>query len=240
MPSIVSSQGESDFAPLAAGTHIGRCYQVVNIGLQSSGPWDPKNKHYIAFEVVSERVTWTDKEKVEHEGPAIIGSRYTSSLSPKAILRQHLESWRGQRFTDAELAAFDLFDLVGAPALISVVHSEDGKFANISSLMRLPKGMVCPPAELPPVAYDPSDANAQEAFAALTQRMQETVLKGQQAPEDAAPRQAPATGGVYVPQPLSENLLPGSQVHRDRRNGTAALAPPPPALVDDFDDEIPF
>lgn len=240
MPSFVQSMGESDFTPIPAGTYVGRCYQVVNIGLQASGPWAPKNKHYIAFEVPSERITWKDKEQVEHEGPAIIGSRYTSSLSPKAILRQHLESWRGRRFTDDELANFDLFNLIGAPALISVVHSEDGKYANITALMRLPQGMVCPDAELPTIAYDPADPSAGQAFEALTKRMQDTVMKGQEVPPaPEAPAPAPSHSGVYTPQPMSESPVPGHMIHQQKMDQR------PSPFRDhvtgaDFDDDIPF
>lgn len=247
MPSVVSSQGESDFTPLSPGTHVGRCHQVINIGMHASGPWSPKAKHYIGFEVPSERVTWTDKEGVEHEGPAIIGSRYTSSLSPKATLRQHLESWRGALFTDEQLKAFDLFHLIGQPALISVVHSEDGKYANITSIMRPPQGIVCPPAELPQIAYDPSDPNAHVAFAQLTQRMQETVTRGQeQSPVIAAPGGAPGAGHVYVPPPMSENPAPGYATPPRLRppNGIPPTSPPGHfaghTQGQEFDDDIPF
>lgn len=235
MPSIVSSQGESDFTPLPAGTYIGRCYQVINLGLQAAGPWEPKNKHYIGFEVPAERITWKDKEGIEHEGPAIIGARYTSSLSPKAILRQQLETWRGRVFTEAELAKFDLFNLIGAPAMISVVHSEDGKYANITGLMRLPQGMVCPPVELPPVAYDPTDPQANIAFAALTKRMQETVIRGQELAESASAAPPP-----MPPTPTPGHLTPSAIMPNGR--GSMMAPPPQPAVPHsaDFDDDIPF
>lgn len=246
MPSIVRSQGEGDFTPIDAGTHIGRCHQVINLGVHAAGPWKPKPKHYIAFEIPSERVTWTDKENVEHEGPAIVGARYTSSLSPKAVLRQQLESWRGALFTEEQLASFDLFNLIGVPALISVVHSDDGKYANITALMKLPRGMQCLPAELPTLAYDPQDQNAAATFQQLTNRMQDTVTRGQEnATIPAAPTHAPpparAPGSVYVPHPESENPVPGHVLH-EQRNGSrpTGRAPNFHEHAQDFDDDIPF
>lgn len=178
MPSMVNSKFESDFVIVAPGSYVARCYSVVNIGKQTAGPYEPKNRHWIAFEIPSERIAYKDKDGFDQEGPAVIGARYTSSLSPKATLRQHLETWRGQAFSDEQLKNFDLFNLVGVPAMISVVHSNNGKYANITSVIRLPQGMVCPDAELPTIAYDPTDPGAEVAFEKLSSRLRETVLKG--------------------------------------------------------------
>lgn len=243
MPSYVSSKGESDFTPIAAGTYVGRCYIVCNLGVQAAGPWEPKNRHYIGFEIPTERVTWTDKEGKDSEGPAIIGGRYTSSLSPKAILRQQLETWRGALFTDEQLAKFDLFNLIGVPAMISVVHSEDRKYANISGLMRLPQGIVCGPAEIPTIAYDPADPQADEVFQKLTNRMQETVKKGQLDPASRSP--GDNGSGVYVPAANTENPAPtGHQEpsppgHQSRSEFLQQGEQVPPQDTDP-DDDIPF
>jgi hypothetical protein len=61
-------------------------------------------------------------------------------------LRAALESWRGKPFADAELVAFDLEGLLGAACLLNIVHSNrDGSvFANVASLMKLPKNMAAP------------------------------------------------------------------------------------------------
>ena len=165
MPSTVKSSGGGSFELVPQGTHIGRCIAVVNLGLQETG-WGPKNKHWIGFEIPSVRVEW-DKDDVHHEGPALIGNRYTSSLSDKAILRQHLESWRGKKFTEAELDGFDLFKLLGVPCMLSVTHTDDGKYANISSIMGLPTGTIAPEEETPRTKYDPSEPNATELFETL-------------------------------------------------------------------------
>lgn len=257
MPSYISSNGESDFTPIQPGTYVGRCYIVCNLGLQAAGPWPAKNKHFISFEIPTERVTWTDKEGVEQEGPAVIGGRYTSSLSPKANLRMLLETWRGQVFSAEQLAEFDLFSLIGVPAMISVVHSEDGKYANISGLMKLPPTLQCAPAELAPIAYDPMDAGAQAAFAALSDKMKATIMKGQvsagQPPAGPpaiptghqAPIHAPAPGhqspsalvhsGHHMPAPGAPTAP-----HAPHAPGPARQAHQPLVADDDFDDDIPF
>ena len=76
-------------------------------------------------------------------------SRYTLSLHENAALRRDLQSWRGRAFTETELAGFDLKTVLGVPCMITLVHSPDGKYANIQAVAGLPKGMEAPPQVLP-------------------------------------------------------------------------------------------
>jgi len=195
MPSIVKSKGEGSFEPMPTGTHIAICTTVVNLGPQES-PWGVKNKHYIAFEVPAVRVEWK-KDGKDMEGPAIIGSRYTSSLSPKAILRQHLESWRGKAFTEGELEGFDLQNLLGIPCMISVVHSDDGKYANIAAIMGIPTGTPVPNQEGETLKYDETDTSAASDLTKLPEWMQKLINAGAHEP--------------YVPAAESENPAPQGQ-----------------------------
>jgi len=155
---IASAKGGTDFEPVPAGTYAARCVSVVDLGLQDGGQWGPKRKVYIGFEIPEVRVSWKKDDK-EYEGPAIIGSSYTLSISDKAILGQHLVTWRGVPFTDAERDAFDVFTVLGVPAMISVTHNKkDNKtYANISGVMRMPKGMVCPERETDLKKYSATD-----------------------------------------------------------------------------------
>ncbi len=215
MPSTVSSKGESSFELVPPGTHYAVCTRVLNLGEQTT-KYGSTPKHFIGFDVPAVRVEW-EKDGVKHEGPAFIGSRYTSSLSPKAILRQHLEAWRGAAFTEEQLAGFDLFSLLGVSAMISVTHTEDGKYANISAIMGMPPGSpkVTPESEL--LGYDPSSPDAAAVFAKLPEGFQKTIQRGQQP--------------VAAPPPLPPPPAVGAPV-------TGMVAPAP--LPDDFDDSIPF
>ena len=228
MPSTVSSKGESSFELVPPGTHYAVCASVYNLGQQTT-KYGSSFKHYIGFQVPSIRVEW-EKEGVQHSGPAFIGARYTSSLSPKAILRQHLEAWRGRAFTEAELQGFDLFNLLGVSAMISVTHTEDGKYANISAIMGMPKGMPKVEAEGELLGYDPESPDAAAVFAKLSDGFQKTILRGQ-AP--LAPLAAPPPGPPPYPTPIptvapvNGHMMP------------PALSPPAPGPAD-FDDDIPF
>lgn len=173
----VSDKGGKDFKPVPAGTHRAICTMLVDMGVQPSARFAPKPKVYIRFEIPDERTEWTDKDGNKHEGPMVIGKQYTASLSEKANLRKDLEAWRGKFFTEAELKGFELRNILGAPAMISVAHQKgsDGKtYANLASIMGLPKGMEKPAASGPTIAYD-IDQHDQAVFEKLPGWLQEAI-----------------------------------------------------------------
>jgi len=192
MALISKDKGGEGFEPVPAGPCVARCVSVVDIGIQQT-PWGGKEKVYIGFEVPSVRVEWKDKDGKEHTGPALIGSRYTNSINEKAILGQHLESWRGKPFTKEERDGFDLTQILGAPCMINVVHTEkDNKvYANIKAIMRLPKGTECPQAETELVAYTPGDPVLIKNFDKLPEWLQKVAREGHgkaaDYPTDATP-----------------------------------------------------
>ncbi len=210
MPSTVSSKGESSFDLVPPGTHFAVCTRVLNLGEQTTG-FGQSPKHFIGFDIPAITFEW-EKDGIKHSGPAFIGSRYTSSLSPKAILRQHLEAWRGRAFSEQELTGFDLFKLLGVSAMLSVTHTEDGKYANIAAIMGMPPGSpdIVPVSEL--LGYDPASPDANEVFNKLSEGFQKTIHHGQ--------INTPPTVPPGLPQ-------------------STGLNPPPPS-ADDFDDDIPF
>ncbi len=167
------SGGSGSFEPVPAGTYTARCVTVVDLGVQDT-PWGGKEKVYFGFEVPSVKVEWDDKDGVHHEGPALIGSRYTNSIHPDSNLGKHLISWRGKAFTEEEREGFDLFNVLGAPCMISVTHNTKGDktYANISAIMRLPEGMVAPPAIGELVSYSPQDAATAANFSKLPEWLQ--------------------------------------------------------------------
>lgn len=208
---MVSGKGGSgDFEPLPAGTYIARCVSVVDIGIQQT-PFGGKEKVYLGFEVASERVTW-EKDGESHEGPALIGSRYTMSIHEKSILGQHLTGWRGKPFTEEEREAFDLFAVLDAPCMIGVIHKTKGEktYANIQSIMRLPAGTVCPPAETDVIGYTPQDNAYSGNFDKLPEWLQKLCSEGHSAAQP-----------VSQPPPLPQT----------------DMSPPGD---DYFDDDLPF
>jgi len=228
------SGGSGNFEPVPMGTHVSRCITVVDIGIQQT-PWGGKEKVYLGFEVPAIRVQWTDKDKVEHEGPAIIGSRYTNSINEKAILGQHLVSWRGMAFTEEELDGFDLFAVLGAPCMLSVTHKVKGDkvYANIASIMRLPQGMIAPAPESELLAYSPGDPAMIGNLPKLPEWLQKLCKEGYE-PVPYHPATDPV-GGMAAPQapagPGHTAMVPPVE---------SQLQPQDDNYEDEFGDSIPF
>ena len=147
---IIAKETKSDFKIAAEGTHVARCYQLVDLGIQSSNYGD-KHKVLVGWELPN--------EPMEDGRPMVVSARYTLSLSEKAILRQHLETWRGRKFTQAELAGFDLENIVGKECMVTITHNTPAErtYANVSAVTAIPKGIECPEAVNPTMVWNSSD-----------------------------------------------------------------------------------
>jgi hypothetical protein len=70
-----------------------------------------------------------------------ISKNFTLSLAEKSTLRKDLQTWRGREFTSEELRGFELKNILGAWAMISVIKStgNNGKeYTNIAAIMQVP------------------------------------------------------------------------------------------------------
>jgi hypothetical protein len=136
--STTAKAGGSDFPKAPIGTHVARCYQVIDLGHQKV-EWEGKIKWtpkvLISWELLGD-------ERMEDGKPFAISSRYTLSLSEKSVLAPMLEAWRGQPFTVSEKVGFDIKNVLGAYCMLNVVHNPVGDkvYANVSAVMALPKG----------------------------------------------------------------------------------------------------
>lgn len=173
----------SDYKLLPAGTHIAICVGLFDFGPQVTeynGERKEQNKLRLQFEVPEERTTWTDGDGVEHEGPMMIGKTYTASMFSKAKLCQHLESWRGREFTEAEKMGFDLTSVLGKPCMLTVMHKthqgSGNQWADITAISPAPKGTSVQP-ENTPTSFD-FDSHTEEELAALPEWMREKVEDG--------------------------------------------------------------
>lgn len=162
MALMAKDTGGGDFTPVPQGTHTAICNMVVDLGLQNStyqGQARVRHECFIRWELPNERIEYErDGQKIN--GPMSIGKTYTLSLGEKANLRKDLEAWRGRAFTEAELKGFDLFNLLGHPCQLSVIHEDkNGKiYANIKSVAGWPKGIAKPDKiENPLLRYSSED-----------------------------------------------------------------------------------
>ena len=152
MSLTVNGESGPSIAPVEEGTHLGVCSMLIDLGLQYSEMYKKSSrKVLIGWELPDETIEIDGEMK-----PRVLSKRYTANLSEKSNLRKDLASWRGRDFTPEELKAFDLKNIVGASCLITVIHSKNGEktYANIQSIVKLPKGMPKGTLSEPPVIFD--------------------------------------------------------------------------------------
>lgn len=170
MSLTASESGGGDFTPVAEGTHIARCVRIIDLGVQPGSLQYPESKQKVLF-------VWEVPGEQETDAPGQLMKRYTMSLHKKAGLRADLESWRGRAFTEPELKGFALKNVLDAACMIAVVHSPDGKFANVRSVSKMPRGVGCPERVLDLVYYEIEDGH-NTVYHALSQKLRATVDVG--------------------------------------------------------------
>ena len=207
---FIAKESGGNFKPVPPGAYVARCYQVIDLGTQTSdGQYGKKAEHKV-------RLSWElfgeDDDgqplTVSYDGktmPMTVSKSYTVSLHEKASLRKDLVAWRGRNFSEEEAKAFDVSKLLGAYALINVTNSvgNNGKtYANVAGLSPLPKPLqATKPAGVHALVQFDLDKPDMAVFEALPTWLQDQIK--------AAPE--------WSRKPMPE-----------------------PALAGDMDDDIPF
>jgi hypothetical protein len=135
----VSDTGGGDFEQCPPGTHIARCFRIIDLGTQA-GEYQgiPNHKRQI---VIGWELPDILMSKDDNAGkPFIVSKFYTASLSEKATLRKDLVNWRGREFTHEELKGFEMKNILNATCMLSITHNDKQK-ARVTGVMALPKGV---------------------------------------------------------------------------------------------------
>ena len=172
------------------GTFAARCYSIIDLGHQTV-IWEGK-----ASVKPIVRITWEVSEKMTDGRPFVISKEYTARITPKSTLKKDLEAWRGRAFTDQELANFSLENVLGKPCLLQVTHkkSADKTYANISSIMSLPKGMPCDELVNETITFDINEFDT-KVFESLPEFIRKKILMSKEMEEREMP--------VHTPEPIS-------------------------------------
>ena len=213
MSLIISASGGGNYPerkPLEAGAYAAVCDMIVDLGVQPSpgGQFAPKRTLMVRFQIPSERVEITKNGETKSL-PAVISRTLGLSLNEKATLRQLLQSWRGKAFTPEELKRFDLANVLGKPAFINVTHSVKGEktYANLTSIMPLPKGMPAPTLEGEALIYS-TDAPDPDVFDKLPEWVQDKIAtRIIDKPKAAAPAPKAAAAPAAAAEEFADDAL---------------------------------
>ena len=130
---IKGSNDSGDYAQPPAGTHVARCYRLLDLGTQVNefeGQKTTRRQVVIGWELC--------EELMEDGQPFTIVGFFTASLHPKATLRHYLENWRGRAFSNEELEGFELRAILGTLCQVMVVINDKGR-AKVTGVAAVPK-----------------------------------------------------------------------------------------------------
>lgn len=208
-----------------AGSHLGVCYQLVDLGTQRTdfqGQIGNRPQIRFTFEL-------RDQSLVGGR-PLAIGRTYTYSSDPRASLRQDIESWLGRPLTEDDFGELDLAERIGCTAVLGVKRElgRNGReYANLVSVMRPPANvaeqmpLINPPLVFSLAAFD------RDTYDALPEWMRGTIAKS---PEyQAIIRAADPSLDAPLPVRLKNRLQPPAV------SATQAMS-----TGNDLDDDIPF
>lgn len=134
--------GGGQFLPHPEGSYPAVCVDVLNLG-QKVKTWQGKSSVVSSIALVF-RTAELREDGTHYE----VSKEFTNSMGEKASLRKFMEAWRGKPYTAEEISkGVKVSAMAGVPALINVGHkvSQAGRtYANVLSVMRLPKGVEAP------------------------------------------------------------------------------------------------
>lgn len=207
MPDPVNAKkNEGEFRPHPSGQFAATCVDTINFG-----------KRVETFPGKAERVVEkcglvfrTGKTNPETGEVIDLVREFTVSMFELAALRQFLESWRGQSYTEDEAdAGVPLHKLVGVSALISVEHKKSAKgrtYANIKSIAPLPKEMRPSAPAIAGYKRPPYLDDRKQEYADGLKKYLASINHAEDADEDGAPRRVRVEESAGVGLPADDGL----------------------------------
>ena len=178
MSLIVSAEGGAGFEPISEGLHQAVCVGVVDLGQQYSEMYAKlQPKVMILWEVVDETF-----EQDGQEVPRSISKEFTASFNEKSTLRKALKSWRGREFTEAELAEFDLRNILGKGCQLQLIHKVAGNnktYANVEGIVSWPKGQAIPKPHSDIIAFDLDEPDYEDKLNLLPEWIQKKIKESE-------------------------------------------------------------
>lgn len=182
--------------PVDPGVYMAVCVGVVDLGEQYSEVYKSySNKVKFIWALPSETIE-VDGKPEERQ----LSREFSIATKKNSKLRTFLGGWNSKNYSDEEFMGLDLFDQIGKPCQLNVVLNDTGEYANVESVMPLPKGFPAPVSKTAFFTWD-MDSWDDEAFEKLPQWTQEQIKKSTQYQKTHAPVadvavQAPQQTGV--------------------------------------------
>ncbi len=164
------------------GVHKAVCVHVIDLGTQTftfKGKEQSARKVSVGFELLGKKNSFGEA--------LVVAQKYTFSNSKKSNLMKDLKAWLGIKDPD-----FDLDGLANKPAQVTITHSDDGEYANITNVGGVPKGTKFPKAENTFTSLYLDDTFEQDVFDDLPDYFKEKIASSPEYDEVSGPKKKPA------------------------------------------------
>lgn len=193
---------EQKFEIAPAGLHTGVLYRIIDLGTQKEmTQWGEKvqPKATFFFELPD--------EKRDDGKPFIITQRYTLVMGGKSRIVKDMKAWKNVDITEKDFDVAKFFhSLIGQGCNLNIVHSPDGKFANIDGISPLKKGENVPAPVNEAFFFDLEHYDA-ALFAKLSENVQNAVKQSPEYQDLAANGVKKASISNAAPTPASDAIL---------------------------------
>lgn len=171
----VKDRAKPKLPPVEPGVYIGICVGVIDLGEQYSEKFkNYRNEVQIVWELAGETVEVDGEQK-----PRQLSRTFSVAASKKSNLRGFISGWNGVQYSDEQFQELDLFEQAGKVCQLNVVLNDTGEYANVDSVIPLPKGMTAPTTQTAPILWS-MDEWTDDGFDALPEWVQEKIKKSTQ------------------------------------------------------------
>lgn len=198
----VKDRAKPKLPPVEPGVYLAVCVGVIDLGEQYSEKFkNYRNEVQFVWELAGETVEVDGEQK-----PRQLSRTFSVAASKKSNLRGFLGGWNGVQYSDEQFQDLDLFGQAGRPCQLNVVLNDTGEYANVDSVIPLPKGMPAPQAVSPTILWN-MDEWSDEKFSALPDWVQEKIKKSTQYQKDHTPTD-PVDFPVQTSEPQGDGGCP--------------------------------
>ena len=181
----IKDRAKPKVPPVEPGVYIGICVGVIDLGEQFSEKFkNYRNEVQIVWELVGETVEVDGEQK-----PRQLSRTFSITSSKKSNLRSFISSWNGVQYTDDQFGDLDMFDQIGRACQLNVVLNDTGEYANVDSVIPLPKGYKAPVTDTAPIRWDMEQWD-DGAFDKLPEWVQVKIKKSTQYQKDHTPAES--------------------------------------------------
>ena len=164
------------------GVYMAVCVGVIDLGEQYSEMYkNYSNKVKFVWALPGETIEIDGKTEERQ-----LSREFAVATKKNSKLRTFLGGWNSKNYSDEEFMELDLFDQIGKSCQLNVVLNDTGEYANVDSVMPLPKGFPAPETKTAFFTWD-MDAWDDAVFEKLPAWTQEQIKKSTQYQKEHAP-----------------------------------------------------